>query len=125
MSNHLPCLYPRLYIFGGNDIRIGTMNNLWCFDLSQIGDVKELHKYKNQNNDYPMAWQELKMRGQIPGGITHHQTVVAGKNMYLIGGVMTGRNEYNQNQMFRLDLQTLNWDSVMTRADDKARDMPN
>ena len=44
------------------------------------------------------------MRGQIPGGITHHQTVVAGKNMYLIGGVMTGRNEYNQNQMFRLDL---------------------
>ena len=47
---------PRLYIFGGNDIRIGTMNNLWCFDLSQIGDVKELHKYKNQNNDYPMAW---------------------------------------------------------------------
>ena len=44
------------------------------------------------------------MRGSIPGGITHHHTVVAGKNMYLIGGVMTGRVEYNQNQMFRLDL---------------------
>ena len=71
------------------------MNNLWSFDMEQVGDVKELCKYKNQANEYPMAWKQLTMRGSIPGGITHHHTVVAGKNMYLIGGVMTGRMEYS------------------------------
>ena len=46
----------RLYVFGGNDIRFGPMNNLWCFDLSQIGDLADLCKYKNQSQDYPMGW---------------------------------------------------------------------
>ena len=46
----------RLYVFGGNDIRFGPMNNLWCFDLQQIGDLPELCKYKNQSQDYPMSW---------------------------------------------------------------------
>jgi len=48
------------------------MNNLWCFDLPQIGDLKELCTYKNQNSEYPMAWQSLKMRGQLPNSIAHH-----------------------------------------------------
>ena len=41
--------------------------------------------------------------------------------MYLIGGTMIGK-DYNQSQMYRLDLQTLNWDSVGTRA---AADQPD
>ena len=41
--------------------------------------------------------------------------------MYLIGGTMNGK-DYNQLQMYRLDLQTLNWDSVLTRA---APDQPD
>ena len=53
------------------------------------------------------------MRGQIPGAVAHHLTVVAGKNMYLIGGVMDG-HDYNQRVMYRLDLQTLSWDRVRT-----------
>ena len=35
--------------------------------------------------------------------------------MYLVGGTMNGR-DYNCNQMYRLDLQTFNWDMVATRA---------
>ena len=64
-----------------------------------------------------MDWKQLQTRGQAPGSISHHQTVVAGKNMYLIGGVMGGR-DYNQNQIFRLDMQSLNWDLVMARPVD-------
>ena len=39
----------RLYVFGGNDIRFGCMNNLWCFDLSQIGDLADLSRSKHQS----------------------------------------------------------------------------
>ena len=105
----------RLYIFGGNDIRIGAMNNLWCFDMAMIGDLEELAQNKSLSADYPLEWKQLATRGSVPSPITHHKTVVAGKNMYLIGGVMTGR-DYTQNQMYRLDLQSLNWDIVGTRG---------
>lgn len=105
-----------MYIFGGNDIRIGAMNNLWQFDLGNLGDLSMLSRNNRANAENPIDWKECKMHGSIPGTISHHQTVVAGKNMYLIGGCMGGR-DYNQSQMYRLDLQTLNWDQVGTRSD--------
>ena len=45
LQNRSAKLFPtfeRMYIFGGNDIRLGTMNNLWQFDLLNIGDLKEV-----------------------------------------------------------------------------------
>ena len=35
--------------------------------------------------------------------------------MYLVGGTLAGR-DYNCSQMYRLDLQTFNWDEVATMA---------
>jgi N-acetylneuraminic acid mutarotase len=42
---------------------------------------------------------------------------MAGKNMYLIGGCMNGR-EYSNLQMYRLDMHSLNWDLVGTKGGD-------
>jgi hypothetical protein len=30
-----------MFIFGGNDIHMGTNNNLWEFDLKNLGELKE------------------------------------------------------------------------------------
>ena len=52
----------------------------------------------------------------MAGPVSHHKTLVVGKNMYLIGGSMHGK-EYTCSQMYRLDLNTLNWDMVKTRGE--------
>lgn len=99
------------------------MKNLWCFDLSSIGDLKELAASKSLQQDYPLEWKHVPTRGQVPAAVAHHKTVVVGKNMYLIGGVMAGR-DYNQSQMYRLDLNSLSWDSVGTRCDGDRSNLP-
>ena len=103
----------KMYVFGGSDIREGTLNNLWGFDLTEIGDLQDS---STENN--VLAWQEVKTHGSVPGQISHHQCIVAGKNMYLVGGTLAGR-DYNCSQMYRLDLQTFNWDEVATMASEE------
>ena len=93
---------------------MGTMNNLWCFDLNGVANMTE------SNFNEHIEWKPVKMHGEIPGQVSHHQSVVYGKNMYLIGGTMNGR-DYVCSQMSRLDLQTLNWDVIQTRG---SGDMP-
>lgn len=99
-----------MYVFGGNDIRIGTLNNLWRFNLAAIGDLRD-----NSSENCALTWEEVETHGSVPGQVSHHKCIVVGKNMYLIGGSMNGR-DYNCQQMYRLDLQTLNWDQVATSA---------
>ena len=86
------------------------MNNLWSFDMSSFTDIREAQTPANQ-----LEWRPLKTFGKTPGQVSHHQSIVVGKNMYLIGGSMNGK-DYNQSVMYRLDLQSLNWDTVQTRT---------
>lgn len=100
-----------MFVYGGSDIREGTLNSLWCFDLTEIsGDLQDA---STENN--VLEWQEIRTHGSVPSQISHHQCIVAGKNMYLVGGALSGR-DYNCSQMYRLDLQTFNWDMVATMA---------
>lgn len=80
-----------MYIFGGNDIRDGTMNNLWSFDLRSLDGLKS---GQSASDPATMAWQPIRTHGSIPDAISHHQSIVAGKNMYLIGGSMLSK-DYN------------------------------
>ena len=99
-----------MYFFGGNDIRMGTMNNLWSLELDSIGDLKDRSSRNAMSLDGSnFEWKSVRCHGSIPGPLSHHQSVICGKNMYLIGGCITGK-DYNQSQMYRLDLQTFNWD---------------
>ena len=51
-----------MYIFGGNDIRMGTMNNLWSFGMTSIDELRE-----GQSQGAPMEWKLIKTHGKIPG----------------------------------------------------------
>jgi len=65
---------------------------------------------------FQVSWRaEIFTFRLITGPVSHHQSIVAGKNMYLIGGCMHGR-EYSCSQMYRLDLQSFNWDLVGTKG---------
>lgn len=83
---------------------MGPLINLWSFDLGNIGDLRESTTSKQASFEGGLEWKAHSMHGTIPGPISHHKNVVAGKNLYLIGGTMQGR-DYTQNQMYRLDLQ--------------------
>ena len=41
----------KVYIFGGHDIREGSMESLWSFDVSKIGDFKSTLR--------DMEWKEV------------------------------------------------------------------
>ena len=49
----------RLYIYGGNDIREGTLDSLWCFDLSKIGSLKDEANAARENEALTMEWRKL------------------------------------------------------------------
>ena len=43
-----------MYIFGGNDIREGTMNNLWNFDLESLADLRD-----SQTPGVKLEWKTI------------------------------------------------------------------
>lgn len=91
--------------------------------MESIGNLKELSASKSLQQDYPLEWKLVQTRGQVPAGVAHHQTIVVGKNLYLIGGVMLGR-DYNQSQIYRLDLSTMIWDRISTRSSGEKEELP-
>lgn len=103
----------KMFIFGGNDIRVGLNNNLWSVDLSAVGDLQQVAGQPNNAqvfDDMPkLEWKAVPTKGSVPPPIAHHRCIVTGKNMYLIGGTMMMK-DYQQTQIYRLDLQTYNWD---------------
>ena len=96
-----------MYIYGGHDIREGSMDTLWMLDLSKFND---LEKPEDQQEKKCM-WHLLETTGkEIPGKISHHTSIVFGDKMYLLGG---SRSSGGENiHMFTLDLKTFKWEIV-------------
>ena len=58
-----------MYIFGGNDIRMGLMNNLWCLDLSSFGDLNEPNSFHDS-----IEWKAVRTHGSQPGKLLRVKT---------------------------------------------------
>ena len=57
-----------MYIYGGNDIREGQLNSLWCFELERMGNLKELADFSPGPDTYtPMEWIKVETTGKAPG----------------------------------------------------------
>ena len=52
-----------VYIFGGNDINQGQLNNLWRFNLSAIGDCKSTSGIKDH-----LIWESVQTSGDKKPG---------------------------------------------------------
>lgn len=109
----------KLYIFGGHDIREGSMDSLWSMDLSVLSDL-EAHESGQKKN---CQWEALEPKGkQKPGKLkwvnglgplAHHSSCVYGGKMYLFGG---SNLETENKDFFVLDLATLEWKVIASQV---------
>ena len=92
----------KLYIYGGHDIREGSMDNLWVIDLENFDDLDLMP----EDQDRTCEWKLLPTKGSHttgPGAISHHTSVVFGDKMYLFGG-SKGNGEENKH-LFALNIE--------------------
>jgi len=68
-----------LYIHGGRDLKEGALDNLWRIDIAGVQRLP-------QNESTGVEWEQVKVKGDGPGAISHHTCTVVGDTMLLIGG---------------------------------------
>jgi N-acetylneuraminic acid mutarotase len=104
----------RLFIFGGHDIREGSMDNLWMLDLRKMRDM-ELEPIQQQKD---CVWKQIPTKAispeDRPGQVAHHTSIVFGDKMFLFGG---SNLETENKKFFSLDLNQFKWEIVKVRGD--------
>ena len=120
----------KLYVYGGLDIREGSLNSLYELNLQCLGEISpsELASPGGDPIQSNYRWRAVQTSGNanhIPGKIAYHSSVVYKDNMYLFGGNTPGTNrgeEENQDdlyadKMFYLNMRTMSWSMIRTRGD--------
>eukprot|EP00347_Sterkiella_histriomuscorum_P006674 403351868 len=100
----------KLYIYGGHDIREGSLNSLWMLNLGHLSD---LDKPENEQ-DKKLMWHHTDTSGPSPGAISHHTSVVFNERMYLFGGSKANGEE--NSKFFSLDLKSYRWEVIQSRG---------
>lgn len=98
------------------------MVSLWQFDLQKVGNLKEMAGCSSPaaltggrqrfDDALQMGWTEIQMRGKVPSAVSHHQSVLIGKAMYLVGGSSFDDTTSSNASIHKLDLSTHLWDVV-------------
>lgn len=92
----------RLYIFGGNDIKEGTMDSMWMINLAHFADLEKPDHMQNKI----CKWAEWETSGKHPGKVAYHTINVIGDTAYLIGG----SNEVSENEhVYTLYMNSFEW----------------
>jgi len=101
----------RLFVYGGIDVQEETYGNLWYFDLSNIIKLN-IEKLKEEDN--LISWKIVKIEGNFPSKISHHQTILIENYLYIIGGLIDYSNI--SNFIYRIDLLTMKSESIEFKA---------
>lgn len=114
-SYHSTFVYEnRLFIFGGLDIREGSLNTLWELNLTNLKDLEVEEGYRQEI----CGWKQVKTTGSvvaIPDKIAYHTSVVFKDNMYLFGGNNYKPAKFETDeptyvgQLHYLNLKTMGW----------------
>ena len=97
-------------MFGGKDIGIGHMNDLWCMNLQEIDRFIPGETEYNSNSE----WELIETTGtNKPSPLSNHSSVEYQGKMYLFGG-STNRSE-NLN-LHSLDLYRYQWTLLKPKA---------
>ena len=82
-----------MYVFGGLDIREGSLNTLYELNLSCVNEVS--NDESNSGEDYneklvsKHKWKEIQTTGNEnskPGNVAYHTSIVHKDYMYVFGG---------------------------------------
>jgi N-acetylneuraminic acid mutarotase len=117
----------RLYIYGGYDIKEGTLDSLYTIEIGKISEM-DRHTAEDQDHSYsqqqsrssPAEWKRVETLGvQKPGALSHHSSVVVGDRMYLYGGSgpRSKQSEQEPPALWALDLKTFRWEVVNGRGE--------
>lgn len=109
----------KLFVYGGKDIQIGYMDNIWCIDLR---DLVEFVPGSSEYQPNPQ-WEKITINGNVkPPALSNHSSVVHKNKMYLFGG--SSKDSENV-EMYTLDLQLFRWAPVKPKAEnDQPENMP-
>ena len=133
-SYHSSFIYDKkLYVFGGLDIREGSLNTLYELNLSCLSELQldESGEGYEEKLISQHKWREVLTTGNDahkPGNVAYHTSIVHKDNMYLFGGNNTrsqlqmdkgeNLNEKICDKMFYLSLKTMSWSLLRTRGDE-------
>jgi hypothetical protein len=110
--------FDRLFVYGGKDLQIGYMDNLWCIDLR---DLQEFVPGQGEYQANPQ-WEQIKINGTTkPPALSNHSSVVYKNKMYLFGG---SSNESENVAMYTLDLQLFKWSLVNVKPEGDESNLP-
>ena len=113
-SYHSSFVYDsRLFVYGGLDIREGSLNTLWELNLNNLKDLEVADGYRQEN----CVWKLIKTTGNsqtIPEKLAYHTSVVFKDNMYLFGGNNYKQQKYGDDTLITthlhyLNLKTMGW----------------
>ena len=130
-SYHSSFIYDnKLFIFGGLDIREGSLDTLYELPLAVMQEtiLDELDRPNNQALLSMHRWRKVETTGNLvhtPCPLAHHTNVVYKDNLYLFGGnnprslnaQEEGTTELHCEKLFYLSLRTFSWSIVRTRGD--------
>jgi hypothetical protein len=102
-----------LFVYGGLDIREGSLNTLWELNLNNLKDLEVADGYRQEN----CVWKLIKTTGNsqtIPEKLAYHTSVVFKDNMYLFGGNNYKQQKYGDDTLITthlhyLNLKTMGW----------------
>mmetsp|Transcript_11043 Transcript_11043/g.7689 ORF Transcript_11043/g.7689 Transcript_11043/m.7689 type:complete len:94 (+) Transcript_11043:251-532(+) len=75
----------RVFIYGGLDIREGSMDSMYELDMDNISDLDAIGEERQTN----FGWKLVKTIGEgphRPSKMAYHTSVVYKENMYISGG---------------------------------------
>ena len=82
-SYHQGCIYnDYIYIFGGQDLKEGSINTVWRINIRQI-----VSGIENDKINIETQWDYLKCKGTIPQPMSHHNSFIFNNKMYCYGGL--------------------------------------
>lgn len=114
----------KLYVYGGLDIREGSINSLYELNLLCLQELNndELHYPGGEPMQSSYKWRLVTPTGnaqQIPGRIAYHTSCVYKDNMYLFGGnhMTSDQNDGFTDKIHYLNMRTMSWSVIRTRGD--------
>lgn len=96
-----------LYIHGGRDIKVGSMNNMWRLSLGGLNELME-------EPEHAVSWEVVKQTGSCPTNISHHKPAVFGQHVVVFGGIVD--NDDNPNA-YEFDSNKGHWTQLKQSGD--------
>jgi hypothetical protein len=72
-----------MYVFGGQDLKEGSVNSTWKIDVKSIVDQSN-----SGSNVVRAEWEHVNCKGTMPEPMSHHSAFIHDDKLYCYGGLI-------------------------------------